>query len=520
LSDPEIDSRRLAAIVDSSDDAIVSKDLNGIVVSWNRAAERMFGYKADEIIGRSIRLIVPHDRQAEEDEVLSRIRQGLPVDHFETWRRHKQGALIPISLTVSPIRENSGKIIGASKIARDISERRLAQAETERAYAQLQVASRVKDEFLATLSHELRTPLNAVLGYARMLNSGAVAEERVPAALEVIERNATSLTQIVEDVLDVSRIISGKVTLNVQPIDLAAVLNNSIDTVRPAANARKIDLQSSIDSGDSVTGDPDRLQQVMWNLLTNAVKFTPLGGRVEVRLVRGPSDMEIMVSDNGIGIQPEFLPHIFERFRQAESGTTRRHGGLGLGLAIARHIVEMHGGTIHVASDGEGKGSTFRVKLPLLVGPSEKHPDAPRVYRRALKPREPIALNGLHVLAVDDDDDAQQMLREILESAGATVYVVGSGAQALEMLASEHPDVLITDLGMPGMDGFDLIKRVRQSPDPEIRDIPAAALTAYARSEDRAKALRSGFGLHLAKPIDPGDLIAAVDALARQRVNR
>ena len=231
MSDRDIDSRRLAAIVDSSDDAIVSKDLNGIVMSWNRAAERMFGYRADEIIGRSIRLIVPHDRQAEEDEVLSRIRQGLPVDHFETWRRHKQGALIPISLTVSPIRESSGKIIGASKIARDISERRQAEAETERAYAQLQVASRLKDEFLATLSHELRTPLNAVLGYARMLNSGAVAEERVPAALEVIERNATSLTQIVEDVLDVSRIISGKVRLNVQPVDLAAVLNNSIDSV-------------------------------------------------------------------------------------------------------------------------------------------------------------------------------------------------------------------------------------------------------------------------------------------------
>ena len=520
MSDRDIDSHRLAAIVDSSDDAIVSKDLNGIVTSWNRAAERMFGYRADEIIGRSIRLIVPDDRQAEEDEVLSRIRQGLPVDHFETWRRHKHGALIPISLTVSPIRENSGKVIGASKIARDISERRQAAAETERAYAQLQVASRLKDEFLATLSHELRTPLNAVLGYARMLRSGAVSEERVPAALEVVERNATSLTQIVEDVLDVSRIISGKVRVNVQPVDLQAVLNNSIDSVRPAANARRIDLQCTIDPGDPIAGDPDRLQQVMWNLLSNAVKFTPTGGRVEVRLARGPSDVEIIVSDSGIGIQPEFLPHIFERFRQAESGTTRRHGGLGLGLAIARHIVEMHGGTIHVASDGDGKGSTFRLRLPRLVGPSEKHPDAPRVHPRSPKAQEPIALNGLHVLVVDDDDDAQHMLREILESAGATVYAVASGAQALEKLANEHPDVLITDLGMPGMDGFDLIKRVRQSPDPALRDIPAAALTAYARSEDRTKALRSGFGLHLAKPIDPGDLIAAVDALARQRVNR
>jgi PAS domain S-box-containing protein len=520
LSDHDIDSRRLAAIVDSSDDAIVSKDLNGIVTSWNRAAERMFGYKADEIIGRSIRLIVPDDRQAEEDQVLSRVRQGLPVEHFETWRRRKHGGLIPISLSVSPIRDGSGTVIGASKIARDISERRQAEAETERAYEQLQVASRLKDEFLATLSHELRTPLNAVLGYARMLRSGAVSEERLPAALEVIERNATSLTQIVEDVLDVSRIISGKVRLNVQPVDLPAVLNNSIDTVRPAANAKRIELECTIDSGDTVAGDPDRLQQVIWNLLSNAVKFTPTGGRVEVRLERGHAGVEMIVSDSGIGIQPEFLPHIFERFRQAESGTTRRHGGLGLGLAIARHIVEMHGGTIHVASDGEGKGSTFRVRLPLLVAPVEKHPDAPRLHPRRLEAQEPIALNGLHVLVVDDDDDAQQMLSEILESAGAAVYAVASGAQALDRLANEHPDVLITDIGMPGMDGFDLIKRVRQSPDPAIRDIPAAALTAYARSEDRAKALRSGFGLHLAKPIDPADLINAVGALARQRVNR
>jgi PAS domain S-box-containing protein len=523
VTDHDLDTLRLAAIVDSSDDAIVSKDLNGVVTSWNAAARTMFGYTADEIVGKSIRTIIPQDRQAEEDEVLRRIRLGESVDHFETVRQRKDGSLVPISLSVSPIRDRNGKVIGISKIARDISERKQAEAETERAYEQLQTANRLKDEFLATLSHELRTPLNAVLGYARMLRSGAVSADRVPLALEVMERNATSLTQIVEDVLDVSRIISGKVRLNVQTVDLPTVLNHAVETVAHAADAKRIRLQCTIDPVGPVSGDPDRLQQVAWNLLTNAVKFTPRDGRIQVRLERVNSQVEIVVSDTGIGIQPEFLPHIFERFRQAESGTTRVHGGLGLGLAIARHIVDMHGGTIHVASDGQGKGSTFRVKLPLQIVHAEEHPEGDRVHPRSAKAGGPIpvsALEGVKVLAVDDDPDAQLMLRQILESAGATVQTAGSTAGALENLAMERPDVMVSDLGMPGMDGFELIERIRRSPDPRLRDIPAAALTAYARSEDRAKALRRGFNLHLAKPIDPAELIAAVGALARQRAGR
>ena len=325
----DIDARRLAAIVDSSDDAIISKNLDGIVTSWNRAAEKMFGYTAAEMIGRPIRIIIPHDRQAEEDDVLGRIRRGLPVDHFETLRQRKDGSLIPISLSVSPIRNNDGTVIGASKIARDISDRKEAEAATARAHEQIRVANRMKDEFLATLSHELRTPLNAVLGYARMLRSKAIAEERVPQALEVLERNATALTQIVEDVLDVSRIVSGKVRLNVQPVDLPAVLNSSIETVKPSADARNIRIQCTIDPTGAVSGDPDRLQQVIWNVLSNAVKFTPKGGRIQVRLERVNSHVEVVVSDTGVGIQPEFLPHIFERFQQAESGSTRQFGGWG-----------------------------------------------------------------------------------------------------------------------------------------------------------------------------------------------
>jgi PAS domain S-box-containing protein len=523
VSHQNLDTLRLAAIIDSSDDAIVSKDLNGVVTSWNAAARRMFGYTADEIVGKSIRTIIPQDRQAEEDEVLRRIGLGQSVDHFETVRQRKDGSLVPISLSVSPIRDRDGTVIGISKIARDISERKQAEAETERAYEQLQVASRLKDEFLATLSHELRTPLNAVLGYARMLRSGAVSADRVPLALEVMERNATSLTQIVEDVLDVSRIISGKVRLNVQTVDLPSVLTHAVETIAHAADAKRITLQRIIDPVGPVSGDPDRLQQVAWNLLSNAVKFTPQDGRIQVRLERVNSHVEIVVSDTGIGIQPEFLPHIFERFRQAESGTTRRHGGLGLGLAIARHIVEMHGGTIHVASDGQGMGSTFRVKLPLSILHAEKHPEADRVHPGSAKVGGPLpvsALEGVNVLAVDDDHDAQLMLRQILESAGATVQTVGSAAGALEKLAMERTDVMVSDLGMPGMDGFELIERIRRSPDARLRDMPAAALTAYARSEDRAKALRRGFNLHLAKPIDPAELIAAVGALARQRVSR
>jgi CheY-like chemotaxis protein len=362
-----------------------------------------------------------------------------------------------------------------------------------------------------------------VLGYALMLRSGAVSLDRVPQALEVIERNATSLTQIVEDVLDVSRIISGKVRLDVQTVDLPTVLSHSVETVRHAADAKQIKLHCVIDPVGPVSGDPDRLQQVIWNLLSNAVKFTPKGGRIQVRLERVHSHVEVVVSDTGSGITPDFLPYIFERFRQAEGGTTRRHGGLGLGLAIARHIVEMHGGTIHAASDGEGSGSTFRVKLPLLIVHAEQHPEPHRVHPRSVRAGEPIpilALRGVSVLVVDDDVDALLMLREILESAGAVVQTVGSAPQALEKLAIERPDVLVSDLGMPGMDGFELIDRIRQSPDQVVRDIPAAALTAYARSEDRSKALRSGFSLHLAKPIDPAELVAGIGALARQRVSR
>jgi len=509
----------LAAIVESSDDAIVSKDLNGIVSFWNQAAERIFGYTADEMVGRSIRTIIPDDRQAEEDRVLAAVRAGERVDHYETIRRRKDGSMVPISLTVSPIRNSAGEIVGASKIARDISERRQIEAERTRLLAAVQETNRLKDEFLATLSHELRTPLNAILGYTRMIRSGLVTGERQARAVEIIERNATALTQMVEEVLDVSRIISGKLRLNRQPVDLPRVIRDAVDAVAPAAEAKNIRLDLELDSDivpGTLAGDPDRLQQVVWNLLSNAVKFTGRGGSVRVTLSQADDHAQLVVRDTGIGIPREFVPHLFERFRQADAGTAREQGGLGLGLAISRQLIEMHGGMIAAASEGEGRGATFIVRLPMLTAgrfaPDRIGADAARGASASFQ-----ALDGIHVLAVDDDPDSLQMLGEILEVKGARVTLAGSAPHALAHLLEITPDVIVADIGMPHMDGFALIAQVRKHANPEVQAIPAAALTAYARSEDRVRALESGFQVHLPKPIDPPVLISAVAELARSR---
>ena len=349
---------RLAAIVNSSEDAIASKDLNGIVQTWNRAAERMFGYTADEIVGRPIRMIIPADRQSEEDRVLETIRAGRAVEHFETIRQRKDGSLIEISLTVSPVRAADGTVIGASKIARDISEqRRLARRAEE--------AGRAKDEFLAMLSHELRTPLNAVIGYTRMLREGLYAEDRREQVIEIIERNARMLSQLVSDVLDVSTIVTGKVRLDLKECDLTASLRAAVDSVRPSAEAKGVVVRlTGPDEAVSAHCDADRMQQVFWNLLSNGVKFTPRGGVVDVVLSVQAHFFVITVADTGLGIRAESLPYLFQRFWQAEPVHTRYTGGMGLGLALARHFVELHGGTIAASSGGEGRGATFTVTLP------------------------------------------------------------------------------------------------------------------------------------------------------------
>ena len=365
----------LAAIVESSDDAIISKTLEGTILTWNSGAERVFGYVAEEVIGRPIQILIPPERIDEEPVILNRLKSGECIDHYESVRVAKDGRRIYVSLTVSPIRDRNGRIVGASKIARDITERKRDEEEREQllareqaARAEAESANRTKDEFLATVSHELRTPLNAIMGWSHLLRRGSMDEAATARAAETIERNAKSQAQLIEDILDVSRVITGKLRLNIGPVDIASVINAAIDSVQLAADSKGIHLEVTLDpSARHVSGDSGRLQQVVWNLLSNAIKFTPSGGRVEVRLERANSNAQIRVSDTGQGISQDFRPFIFDRFRQADGTSTRRHSGLGLGLAIVRHLVELHGGTVRADSPGEGSGATFTIAIPLAV---------------------------------------------------------------------------------------------------------------------------------------------------------
>ncbi|MDQ3916983.1 MAG: PAS domain S-box protein [Acidobacteriota bacterium] len=707
---------RLAAIVELSDDAIISKDLTGRITSWNAGAEQVFGYTEAEAVGRPVTIIIPPELREEEEGIMRRLRAGGRIEHFETVRVDKQGRRIDVSLSISPIKDAEGLIVGASKIARDISERKraeeerlrllenerraraeaeaaqrraaflaessavlsssldyqttvasvarmvvpdladwcrvdlldekgairrlavahsdsskvkwadelerryptdpeaergvphvlrtgeselytdipeemLAQAakddehlrvmrevgftsamivpltargrtvgavslisaesgrrygpedlafaeelarrcalaidnarlygEAQAARAAAEQANRTKDDFLATLSHELRTPLTSILGWARMLTTTRLDAENTARALESIERNARAQGRLIDDILDVSRIITGKLRLDVRPVDLASVIEGAVESVRPAAEAKGIRLQRVLDTGPQVvSGDPERLQQVVWNLLSNAVKFTPKGGRVQVRLERINSHVEIVVSDTGRGINADVLPHVFERFLQADSSTAREHGGLGLGLAIVRHLAELHGGTVRAESAGEGQGATFTLDLPLMiVRPPQTavareeervHPTADTDEQLVCPPE----LEGLHVLFVDDEEDARALLTTILESCGARVTAVGSAREALDELGREKFDVLLSDIGMPGEDGYWLIKKVRKLPTERGGQIRAAALTAYARAKDRLRVLRSGYQMHVPKPVEPAELVAVVANLA------
>src|ERR1700722_2646947 len=534
----EITANRLAALVASSDDAIIGKDLNLIVTSWNFGAERIFGYTAEEMIGTSIMRLIPPDRLEEETEILSRIRRGQRLDHFETVHLAKDGRRLNLSMTISPIMDASGHVIGASKVARDISERKKAEealnkameeaevANRERlqlldsereARSQAEQASRMKDEFLATLSHELRTPLNAVLGWANILRHGNLQGEELKQGLDIIERNARVQAQIIEDLLDMSRIISGKVRLDVQWIELSAVLNESIETLRSTAQAKGVHLRASLDPfARPISGDPSRLQQVFWNLLNNAIKFTPKDGKVEVLLKHASTEVQVSVIDTGEGIAPEFLPYIFDRFQQGDASTTRRHGGLGLGLAIVKQLIELHGGNVRVQSDGLGKGATFSVRLPLTAIYSEPenegHPPEPAPRENPHMPE--VSLAEIHGFVVDDESDARDLVKRLLEIAGATVSTAGSASEAMERILAGRPDVLVCELGVQEEDGYSLIRRLRAIEKKEEGVLPAVALSAYARSEDRTKAIRSGFQIHLAKPVEPAELLAVISSLA------
>lgn len=837
VQSPELARYWLAAIIESAEDAIISKTLEGIITSWNKGAERIFGYSADEVIGRPVTILIPKDYEHEEPAILARLRAGQRIEHYETMRVHKDGRLIDISLTISPIRGPEGEIVGASKIARDITEQRQARreleqaterlrlaldashlgdwtwdaktdlvdlsetgarifgvpprpymtwkemrellhpddrdhakvaveeaianrtaydveyrvnrnhesevwisakgrgvysndgeivgmlgfvqdisdrkrtevtlreqadalrtlnevgqiisaeldlhntvqavtnaateltgarfgsffynvlnedgasyllytiagvpreafqhfpmprttdlfgptfrgegilriddvkldprygkhspyygmpeghlpvtsylavpvisrsgevlgglffghpepgvfterdemtvfglasqaaiamdnarlyeaakkarteaehaaAQNERLYKQAEESSRLKEEFLATISHELRTPLSAILGWTRMLRLGQLSQENSVKALDTIERNARAQAQLVDDLLDVSRIITGKLRMDVRPADPNAFIDAAVDAVKPAAEAKGVRVQKVIDTAAiSIPGDPTRLQQVVWNLLSNAIKFTPRGGRVLIQSERVNSHLEIVVSDTGQGISADFLPHVFDRFRQADQKTSRQHGGMGLGLAIVRHLVELHGGTVSATSEGEGKGATFTVSLPITpvyqvdVSGGRVHPAA-----RDLLPPDNTTdrLDGLRILVVDDEADTRELLKQGLEYCGAKVEVAGSAAAAVDAIVALVPDILISDIGMPGVDGYDLIRQVRGLPPNKGGRVAAIALTAYTRIEDRLQALRSGYDMHVPKPVELAELVAVAASVARR----
>jgi signal transduction histidine kinase/CheY-like chemotaxis protein len=431
---------------------------------------------------------------------------------------------------LTAVRDDEGELLGYAKLMKDVTEKRRSEAEREHllqseraARTEAERSGRMKDEFLATLGHELRTPLNAILGWAQVLRRTNALTGELAEGVAVIERNARAQAQIIADLLDMSGIISGKVRLQMQRLDLGSVVEASVNAVRPTALAKDVRLNVRLDGATGeVNGDPNRLQQVFWNLLTNAVKFTPKDGEVTVALSRVNSHLEVSVSDTGEGIDSTFLPHVFERFRQADASTTRRHGGLGLGLSIVRQLVELHGGNIAAASGGAGKGSTFRVVLPLASATSyalatEELPEHAEtaIPERASVPTT-VDLDGIKVLVVDDEPDARSLIERLLQDRDATVTTAGSAREALDSLARELPDVLISDIGMPKEDGYSLIRKIRNLNGGRNK-IPAIALTAYARPEDRAKAIEAGYQLHLAKPVEASTLIAMVATLGKRR---
>jgi len=505
--------RLLSAIVDSSDDAIISKSLDGVVTSWNKSAERIFGYTAEEMVGRPISTLFPPDRQDEEPAILQRLRRGERVDHFETIRLHKSGAPLEISVTISPIRDQTGRIVGASKVARNITEQKRAMRELARLNEELQRANRMNSEFFAVMSHELRTPLNAIAGWVQILQDKHVKPEQIAHGLEIIERNTWAQVEMIDDLLDMSRIVTGKLKLDLQRVDLAYIVSSAIDTVRPSAECKGQRLTSALSSvAGGVMGDETRLLQIIGNLLSNAVKFTPNGGRIHVSLERVNSHVEITVTDNGKGIKPEFLNFVFDRFRQEDSSTTRKQGGLGLGLAIVKQLTEMHGGSVQVRSEGEGMGATFVVSLPVIA--ARELPIAGGAPKGAGDEDSYEAdLTGVKVLVVDDEADSREVMRYILESRQATVETAKSVGDALARFADFGPHVVLSDIGMPEHNGFELIQRIRTLKGGE--KVPVVAVTALARAEDRSRALRAGFQVHLAKPIHTDELVAVVLNLSR-----
>jgi len=494
----------LAAIVESSDDPIISKTLDGIIRSWNRAAERVFGYLADEAVGQHITLLIPPERVQEEEVILERLRRGERIEHFETVRVAKNGSRIAVALTISPIRDATGAIVGASKIARDISGKKAAEeaqertiAELRRAEEALREADRRKDEFLAVLAHELRNPLTPIR-YAVALGKKSGSEARQPQAQAIIERQVEHMSRLLDDLLDVSRITRGTLILRPSPVNLASAVSAAQEAARPLIEAKGHTLVLKLPKRPiRLVADPVRLAQVLANLLINAAKYTDGGGRIELEAGREGRDLLVKIRDNGIGISAEMMPRMFTLFAQAAPALERSEGGLGIGLSLVRGLVELHGGTVNAHSKGVGHGSEFVVRLPIGNAAVRQSAHAP-----VKQPRVPI--EPLRLLVADDNYDAATSCAALLEASGHEVSVAHSGREAFDLACRLEPDALLLDIGMPELNGYELAQRIRGTD--WGRGAMLIAVTGWGQEEDKRRALAAGFDRHLTKPIDPDGL--------------
>jgi PAS domain S-box-containing protein len=514
--------REQAEMLDLAHDAIFAWELDGAISYWNRAAEDIYGYTRGEAVGR-----VSHELlETEAVEGMGATLDSLRLSgrwKGELRHRTKDGREIVVESRMTLVKRNRQRLVLETN--RDITERKRAEQERERllesenaARREAEHANRAKDEFLALLSHELRTPLTPMLGWIRMLRRRRVRPEDYDSALEKIERSVESEIKLVSDLLDVSRIITDKMTLNPRTLDLRAIVKTATEMARSSAEAKEIDLVVETGKDEApVFGDPDRLQQVVLNLVSNAIKFTPPGGRVKARLERACDHLELIIEDTGQGISSEFLPHIFERFRQADSSVARAHGGLGLGLSITRRLVELHDGSINAESEGEGRGSTFTVKFPLAINRSEPSASARQIASGDGRVRafDSVSLEGARILMVDDDADTREMMKAMLEQFGADVVTATSASEALTKLQPGRYDAMLADIGMAEVNGYELIARVRALGPEKGGDVPAIAITANAGKDDRIRAITSGFQYHLSKPIEPGELVGAIATLIR-----
>ncbi len=517
----ESEERYRALIANVTSYAIFAVDLKGFATTWNEGVERLLGWTREEFIGLTTEKLFSAEDVADglhRKELRTAAEEGTSAS--DLWLLQKDGTPFWASCNFSRALDASGHVIGFSVVLRDrtawkrAQEERDALLESERKVRQeAEQASRLKDEFLATLSHELRSPLNAIVGWVHIARRHAGDNAELTRSLDTIERNVRAQTQIVNDLLDMSRIMTGQVRLDLQTVDLRDAVSNAVEAIRPAADAKRVRVEKDLEASIGWTKvDSARLQQMLWNLLVNAVKFTAPGGRVRVALERANSHAEIVIEDSGVGIAPGFLPYVFERFRQADASTTRRHGGLGLGLSIVKSLAELHGGSVRAASPGEGQGSTFTVALP-IVSTLADEPGLESRIRIARDLDVLPRLNNISVLVVDDEADSLLFFGRLLEECGARVLLAVDADQAMDLLNSESVDILISDIGMAGADGYQLIQQVRALRDDRVATIPAVAVTAYARADDRRRLLLAGFQMHLSKPVEPQELVAGIASL-------